>query len=198
MFLQIMQGKLRDQQLHEQLLDEWRAAIKPGATGYLGSTSGVTADGDAIAVIRFASEDEARANAHRPEQDAWWQKMSQNFDGDVSFTDCSEVDTFLAGGSDDAGFVQIMRGRAVDPANMRESASHMEDELAKARPDLLGGVVGWHGDREFTQVAYFISEEAARKGETESQGDAGADEWAAMIDGEMTFVDLREPQFDSA
>lgn len=198
MFLQIIQGKVHDADLLRRQLDEWRTTIKPHAAGYLGSTSGMTDDGDMVAVIRFESEEAARANERRPEQDAWAQQMAKAYEGEMSFTDCNAVDTFLAGGSDKAGFVQIMRGRAVDPEKMRASASQMEADLADARPDLIGGVVGWHGDREFTQVAYFTSEAEARKAETESQGDAANDEWTAMIDGEMSFIDLRSPEYDSA
>lgn len=196
MFLQIMQGKVRDQESLKQQMDEWRAKYKPQAIGYLGTTFGTTDDGRFIALARFESESAARENSHQPEQNAWWEKFSSAFDGEISFTDCTKVDTMMGGGSDDAGFVQIMSGRAVDPAAMRSAGRAMESEMGATRPDLLGGIVGWHGDREFTQAIYFISEEAARKGEAEAEGDPGMDEWAKMIDGEMSFIDLRSPEYD--
>ena len=196
MFMQIIQGKVRDQDLMRRQVAKWQSDVKPGATGYLGSTSGITADGQYIVMVRFDSGAAAGANSKRPEQGAWWAKTAPAFDGEPTFIDCSEVDTMMGGGSNNAGFVQVMHGRAKDPAALRAMGIEMEDQLKKMRPDILGGIIGWHGDRHFTQATYFISEETARKGETEMGGDAGADEWGQMMDGEITFLDLREPEFD--
>jgi hypothetical protein len=62
----------------------------------------------------------------------------------------------------------------------------------------VGVVVGWHGDREFTQAVYFSSEDEARKAEAVEgdSDDAADDDWRALIDGELTFIDLHEPMFD--
>ncbi len=196
MFLQIIEGQVRDADMLTKQIDAWQTQVKPGAVGFLGSTSGITADGKFIAAARFESEDAAQKNNHRPEQDAWW-KATEPALGNVSFTDCTEVDTFLDGGSDDAGFVQIMKGRATDPAKLREMGNQMEAEMKKARPDVLGGVIGWHGDREFTQVIYFTNESEARQGEA-TMGDGpepGPDDWSALMDGDITFIDLNDPQF---
>jgi hypothetical protein len=197
MFLQIFEGEVRDADAFERQMQVWKSDVKPGAVGFLGSTSGMTDDGRFIAVARFESEDAARRNSERPEQDAWWRATEPAL-GNVAFTDCTEVDTFLNGGSDDAGFVQIMKGRATDPAKLREMGNQMEAEMTKARPDVLGGVIGWHGDREFTQVIYFTNESEARAGEaTMGEGpEPGPDDWSAMMDGEITFIDLNDPQFD--
>ena len=95
-------------------LELWRREIKPGASGYLGSTGGVTSDGRSITLVRFESEQAARANGERAEQGAWWTETAKAFDGGVTFHDCREVDTILGGGSNDARFVQVMDGRARD------------------------------------------------------------------------------------
>jgi hypothetical protein len=196
MFLQIMQGKVRDRDLLERQMEIWRTNFRQNATGFLGATTGFTDDGGFVALARFESTEAAEANSHMPEQNAWWEAMSSAFDGEVDFTDCTEVDTMMGGGSNEAGFVQIMRGRAVDPAAMRTGSAAMEDELAAARPDIVGGIVGWHGDREFVQAIYFTSEDAARAGEKTMQDDAGTAEWEAMIDGPMTFTDLHDIRLD--
>lgn len=196
MFLQIMQGKVRDADLLKKQMDVWRRDFKDNAVGFLGSTSGFTDDGQFIAFARFESEEAAKENSNMPEQNAWWETFASAFDGEMSFTDCTEVDIFLSGGSDAARFVQIMRGRAVDPEAMRRDSVEMEKELAAARPDLIGGIVGWHGDREFTQAVYFVDEESARQGEAETTDNEGAEEWAAMIDGDMSFIDLHDPVYD--
>ena len=198
MFLQIMYGKVADEGLLRKQMDVWRQEFKNDAVGYLGSTSGFTDDGHFVALARFESADAARANSSRPEQGEWWEAMASAFEGDVEFTDCEEVDLIHEGGSDDAGFVQIMKGRAVDPEKLRSAADAMETDMTEARPDVVGVVVGWHGDREFTQAVYFSSEEEARKAEAvEGDSDDAADDaWRALIDGELAFIDLHEPMFD--
>ena len=47
--------------------------------------------------------------------------------------------------------------------------------LVTARPDLLGSVTAYFGDGEFTELAYFTSEEAARKGESGEMPDEMAE-----------------------
>lgn len=196
MFVQIIQGKVRDRDLLERQASAWQQQIRPRAQGYLGTTRGVTADGTAIVIARFESQDAARANSERPEQTAWWEATAPAFDGEVTFHDCTDVDVMFDGGSDMAGFVQVMEGRAVDPAAMRAAGQSMESDLRASRPDILGGIVAWHGDRDFTQIVYFTSEDDARKGESTMEDDAGTAQWQSMIDGPMSFLDLREPQFD--
>jgi hypothetical protein len=199
MFLQVIEGKVRDPDLLMKQMKAWRTEVKPGSIGFLGSTGGMTDDGRSIVIARFESQDAAMKNAHRPEQDAWWQKTAPAFDGEPSFVDCPEVDEFLDGGSDSAGFVQIMKGQTTDKQKLREMGTEMEEMLPKVRPDVIGGYVGWHGDRGFIQVIYFNSEAEARKAEAE-QAEAGEngppDDWSALIDGDITYIDLNDPQFD--
>ena len=167
MFLQVVEGKVRDADLLMKQMKAWGTDIKPGAIGFLGSTGGIADDGTAIVVARFESEDAAMKNAHRPEQDAWFKKTAPAFDGEPTFIDCRDVDLMMGGGSDGAGFVQIMKGQATDKQKLREMGNQMDEELPKMRPDVIGGVVGWHGDRDFIQVVYFRSEAEARKAEAE-------------------------------
>ena len=196
MFVQIMKGRVADAALLQRQSEAWRRDLKSGATGYLGTTSGTTPDGVAVLVARFETQAAAQANSTRPEQAEWWSKTAPAFDGEVTFIDCPEVDLMFGGGSDAAGFVQLIEGRAVDPETLRAVGRTMEDELHAARPDLLGGIVAWHGDREFTQVVYFTSEADARANESKSQGDPQAAEWMKMMDGPMSFHDLPDPEFD--
>src|SRR3954453_23605832 len=164
MFIQVIQGKVQDQDHVRRQMERWRTELKPGAKGYLGTTSGVTADGRSIAMVRFESEADAVANSQRPEQGAWWNEMSKAYEGEVVFHECREVDVALGGGSAAAAFVQVIQGRARDEAVMRREAPAIEATLRERRPDLLGIVVGWHGDGSFTEAAYFTSEQAARDG----------------------------------
>lgn len=196
MFVQILQGQVRDPDELNRQVARWRSELKPGASGYLGSTGGVTSDGRGITLVRFESEADARTNSDRPEQAAWWSDAEKAFDGEVTFHDSSDVDTVASGGSDEAGFVQIIQGRTRDQAEMRRLGRQMEDRLGENRPEILGILVAWHGDGDFTQAVYFTSIEAAREAEAASQDDEAGREMMELLDGQPTFFDLESPDLD--
>lgn len=194
MFIQVMRGTVTDRAELRAMLDRWLAELAPHATGWLGTTCGVTADDTFIALVRFESEPAARANSDRPEQHQWWMETSKLFAGDVTFHDCRETSTFLRGGSDEAGFVQVMQGRSDNLERLRELDREM-DQYAGFRPDLIGGVTALHGDGGFTQAAYFTSEAEARKGEKiepPAAIKALMDEFQSLVQG-MEYLDLPEP-----
>ena len=70
MFVQVIEGRVQDAAALRAAIDDWFQQVAPGATGWLGSTGGVTEDGRAIALVRFESEQAARENSDRPEQDS--------------------------------------------------------------------------------------------------------------------------------
>jgi hypothetical protein len=194
MFVQVMQGKVNDPALMKQRMDDWVERVRPGAIGFLGSTGGMAPDGTFFVAARFESPEAAQANSGRSEQSRWWEDTERVFDGEVTFHDCSQVDQMLSGGSDAAGFVQVIQGRAVDPQRLRDVGEAQLPELSARRPDILGGVVAWHDDdpSAFTQLVYFRSEQEARTGE-QTMDDAQAAEWSSLMAGPSTFVDLPEP-----
>ena len=197
MFVQIIQGTVIDADALQRSVARWRKEIKPGAHGYLGSTGGVTPDGRGITMVRFESEADAQANSDRAEQGAWWNEASKAFGDDVTFHNCSEVETLLGGGNNSAGFVQVLQGRTNDQAEMRRIGIASQDELHALRPDILGVVIAFHGDGGFTQAIYFSSEEGARVGEKAMQEKPELSErLRSTIDGDLTFFDLKEPDFD--
>jgi hypothetical protein len=160
----------------------------------------VTADGTFISVIRFESQAAARANSDRPEQGVWWEATRASFDGDVTFIDCPEVDTFGAGGSDDAGFVQVIVGRA-DRAAVLPVATEIDGALRRMRPDVIGGTMAWPGDGTFVQTVYFTSEGDARTAESAepaSDEDRAAGELLASLVQAERFFDLPDPWLISA
>ena len=171
--------------------------MKAGATGFLGSTGGVADDGTVIVIVRFEDEQSARANSDRPEQGAWWKETAKLFDGDVTFRNCPETEITLKGGSDDAGFVQIMQGTVRDKDRLRALEAEFVPMLAETRPDVIGSVRAWDGDF-FTDAIYFTSEEEARKGEASEPADAGEEfqEFASLIEG-LTYIDLKSPWLHS-
>jgi hypothetical protein len=196
MFVQVVQGKVKDANLWRSELRRWRAEIKPRAQGYLGSTSGVTSDGRAIALFRFESEKDAEANSMRAEQVKWWNSASKALDGEAVVHNCSDVDLAFGGGSNWAGFVQVIQCRAKNQEVMRRSLAELESQLRAKRPDILGIVVAWHGDGNFTQAVYFTSAQAAHAGEAAMADDELSRQYMAFMDGPPTFFDLQPPDFD--
>jgi hypothetical protein len=199
MFIQVIQGRCRDADRLHQLSDEWRDTLGPGAEGWLGGTYGITDEGQFVAVVRFESRDAATKNSTRPEQGEWWQKMSECFEGEVSFHS-DDVHLILDGGSDDAGFVQVMQGRLSDPDRFRKFMTQPMDALREARPEIIGGTIAIEPDGSFTETICFTSEEAARAGEAKEMPEdmrrEVEEEFSVMED--VTYLDLRHPWFSSA
>ena len=197
MFIQIISGKVSDADLLRRQDERWKAELKPGAKGYLGYTGGLTPDGRYIGIARFESAEAAQANSSRPEQDAWYNETVKGFDGEPTFLDTTTVDLPFGGGSNDAGFVQVIQGRAKDPERLRSMSTEMEAQLREQRPDILGMLVAWHGDgRDFTQAVYFRSEAETRTHEQEMESSDMAKDYMDMFEGQPTYFDLPEPFLD--
>jgi hypothetical protein len=194
MFVQVIEGRVADPAALRRQFDRWNTELRPGAKGFLGSTGGATDDGRAIGIARFESAAAARANSNRPEQGEWWAETEKCFDGPVTFSDSEDVDQFLAGGSDRAGFVQVMKGSA-DRAKLQAMDEGFAASAATFRPDLIGGLRIWTAPGSYIEVAYFTSEAEARAGEAKAPPPELAEEMkdfeALMAD--VEYLDLRDP-----
>ena len=195
MFIQIIQGKCTRQDELRAMAERWVADIGPGADGWLGGTYGFTDDDMFIGVVRFESKEAATANSTRPEQGAWAEQMMALMDGPVEFHDCDDVTLMMDGGSDQAGFVQVIRGRVGDPARLK---SMLADTtlLHEMRPEILGATLAIEPDGTFTETVAFTDEASARRGEqAEPPAEVRADLEYAMQD--ATFYDLHHPWFET-
>ncbi|MFD4325038.1 hypothetical protein ACFWQC_10415 [Nocardioides sp. NPDC058538] len=197
MFIQMIQGPCTRQDEARQLLDEWRRDLAPGATGWLGGTNGFTDDGQLIGVVRFESREAAMANSNRPEQGEWAAKMAEVMDGPMEFHDCDDVTLLFDGGSDDAGFVQIIRGRVDDPSRLKAMMTTDTTQLHEMRPEILGGTLAIEADGSFIETVAFTSEADARKGEQLEPPEDVRSELDYAMKG-ATFYDLHHPWFESA
>jgi hypothetical protein len=198
-FVQVIQGRVGDAGQLRARMDQWVRNLSADAIGWLGSTAGVTSDGTGIALARFESADAARRNGERPKQGLWWAETARLFDGDVTFQDCAQVHLFGRGGSDDAGFVQVMQGRYTDQDKAVGLLQRSEEPLRELRPDVIGGEMCLHGDGGFTQAVYFASESEARRGERQ-QPPAEVQVWLdeqAAISADLVFYDLTDPWMHS-
>jgi hypothetical protein len=195
MFMQVITATVADPQGLRRQFDRWNSELRGGAAGWLGSTEGITDDGRFVACVRFESAGAARANSGRPEQGAWWADTEKTLAGPVDFHDCDTVDVYLGGGSDTAGFVQVLQGGPIERDRLREIEVGFEGIARQYRPDILGWVMAWHPDDRFTEVVYFTTEAAAREGETKEPPEDRRhllDEWRRLT-GELVFFDLRDP-----
>ncbi|MDT4938681.1 MAG: hypothetical protein QOG80_2352 [Pseudonocardiales bacterium] len=195
MFIQVVRGTLADEAGFRKIIDRWNTEVKPGAIGYLGTTAGVLDGGGFVICARFESEELAMQNSGRPEQGAFFAEASQNFAGEPEFINVTDVEPWLDGGSDDAGFVQVMIGHSPDRAALRDAARSNSEGLRAARPEIIGGMQGFFGDDGFVNIGYFTSEAEARTGEasdppTDVAGNV--DEFQRLM-GEVEFLDIHEP-----
>ena len=196
MFVQVIQGQVGDAERVRAAFDQWAEELAPGATGWLGSTAGVTEDGRLVALARFESEEAARRNSDRPEQDRWWAETSKLFTGDATFTDSNDVVLDVIGEPDNAGFVQVIQGRGNDSDRARELMSQDSSQWAAFRPDIVGSVSVLHDGGSYTMALYFTSEAEAREGERKEpppELKAQMEEMDALSVGVPEFFDLKQP-----
>jgi hypothetical protein len=196
MFVQVIQGHVTDSAKVRAQLDKWLAEVAPGAVGWLGSTAGVTEDGQVVALARFESAEAAQQNSDRPEQTAWWQEMAALFTEEPVFHNSTSVEVDTAGDPSQAGFVQVMQGRSSDPDRAREMMASDPTDWRSFRPDILGSVSVGHDGDAWTMVIYFTSEEAAREGEQKQPPPEMQEmmkEMDALTIGEPVFFDLKDP-----
>ena len=196
MFIQVIEGRVSDKSGLRRQMDRWEADLRPGATGFLGSTAGVTDDGVGFAIARFESAAAAKANSDRAEQGAWWRETEKCYEGPVSFTESEDVEQFLAGGSNSAGFVQVMKSSgSPSRAEVNELDKQFEKHAATMRPDLIGGLRIWTAENSAVEVNYFTSEAEARaneKKEPPAELAALFEKYGNVI-ANTEFLDLRDP-----
>ena len=199
-FAQIIRGKTSDPQAVRASLDNWMKNLEPDAKGYLGTTAGVSELGEFFALVRFESEEAAKANSDRPEQGKWWAEFEKTLDGATTFQDSSNVMVGAVSDLGAAGFVQVMDGQSSDPDRSMELMDSSRDARVANRPDILGSVVVGHGEGRFTMVIYFVSEAAARQGENKevpAELLETMQEMQSLSVGQPQFLDLRTPWLQS-
>lgn len=201
MFIQIIQGRCTRQDELKAQLEAWRAKYADSVEGWLGGTYGFTDDDLFVGVVRFESKEAATANSRRSEQGAWWAETERCFDGPVEFHDCDKVLMMLDGGSDEAGFVQVIRGKVDDPALLEADLDQMSNMLHEARPEIIGSTFAIEEDGTFTETVAFTDESAAREGEQRAMPVTEEvrhlwEDWDRMTR-DVTYLDLHHPWFAS-
>jgi hypothetical protein len=197
MFVQVIQGKVRDKAEVRTQLDRWVSDLAPKAVGWLGTTAGVAADGTFVALARFESAAAADKNSSLPEQGEWWEAMASTFEGEPTFLDSNDVTVDTPGDPASAGFVQVMQGQVSDYDRMR--ALLVDDiDTSGMRPDIVARMICGHDDGRWTMAIWFTSEAAAREGERDMppQIVERLAELEKISIGERSFIDLTDPWMD--
>lgn len=178
MFVQVIRGHVSDAAQVRAQLDKWQSEVAPGAEGWLGSTSGVTDDGEVVALVRFESEEAASQNSDRPEQGTWWQEMARLFIDEPVFHNSTSVEVDTPGDPSQAGFVQVMQGRSSDPDRARELMANDPTDWGVVPARHLGHPVGGARRRRLDDGHLFhLGRGRAGRGAEGTAGrDAGDDE----------------------
>jgi hypothetical protein len=194
-FIRIMRGRVVDGAGASFDLARWRQDLSASPPGWQRLTAGVTEDGEAVAMFRYDSEETARSSGERPQQAAWRASVERQLARPVVWYDCPVVNVMKAGDEGDAGFVQVMQGRLVDPVRLAAMRAEVERTLRERAPHVLGVSVAEHADGVgFTEVTYFTSEREARAGERQMPVEMAVQLGTvrSYMEG-LEFLELREP-----
>ena len=144
MFVQVIKGRTTDAAALRARGDGWRDEVRPGATGYLGGTFGIADDGTFLdpRPVRRRGRRQGELRPTRAGRRGGRTPPSSSTARRRSASRATSPRLF-GGGSDDAGFVQVMEGKVADRAKAEAfETPEMEAQLRAARPDLLGCAAG--------------------------------------------------------
>src|SRR5687768_14435845 len=147
MFVQVVTGRSENPDRVRAQFERWVRELRPYAEGFLGSTAGIAADGRFVAVARFATVADAAANSARHDQVRWWNETRQYFDDSPTLRGSDDLEFLAGGGSDAAGFVQVIEGRTTS----RSEFMNLERQLERGgflidRPDFIGSTLAFWDD----------------------------------------------------
>jgi hypothetical protein len=142
MYIQMVTGRCSRPDEMRQLVDGWCAQMAD-QPGWLGGTYGFTDDQRIVGVVRLESADACKEACARPDAAMWWAAAEAMFDGGCQIHESEDVSIMLQGGSDDAGFVQVMCGRVSDAEKFKHLMrdQQMTSMLHEARPEIIGATL---------------------------------------------------------
>lgn len=185
MFLQVAAGPVTDGERLRRQWDRWATERGPAATGWLGTTGGVTPDGRGVVVHRWSSAGQAGAGIPGAEEAEWWSATRACL-GNAIVRETHDVTVQALGDQRDAGFVQVMVGTVASRAAVEEVEAEIGPAFMAFRPDFLTGFRAWFPDGTLAAVDYFRSEAEARAGEGRPMPaglQAGFGRWLSLVEG---------------
>ena len=195
MFIQMVEGACTHEDDMRMLVDDWCDRMAD-ESGWLGGTYGFTDEGRFIGVVRYESREAYEKCCAADDAGMWWAAAEEIFDGMPEMHQSEDVMMMLDGGSDQAGFVQVMRGKVGNPEKLRRimTDQDMTSMLHQARPEIIGATLLIEDDGSFTETISFTDEDSARRGEAMNMpAEVAADLQEAMA--EVAYYDLHKPWF---
>jgi len=195
MFVQMVQGDCARHAAMRTLVEDWCTDIAD-QHGWLGGTYGFTDDGRFVGIARFTNAETCIAAAQRPGAAAFWAEAIELLDGPLEIHQSDDVTLMFDGGSDEAGFIQVLTGQLRDPAQMRYllADQDMTAMLHATRPEILGATLAIGQDGTFTETVAFTDEALARQGETVRMPEQVRRTLDDAV-GQVEYLDLRNPWF---
>jgi hypothetical protein len=195
MFVQFLHGRVADEAGARKEISVWQEQLAADATGWLGSTAGVTLDHRFVLLHRFESEEAARRSAERPGQVGWRQRLEAYMVGQLGTRSYPAARVLKDGDGDQAGFVQLMLGRVTDRARLAALETDVARMLRDRSPQVLCAIVLDGGDdRSFAQLSYATSEQDVLAAERTMSVETAV--LLGMVRSYMEgleFLDLRDP-----
>jgi hypothetical protein len=191
----MVQGACSQEDDMRMLVDEWcdRMAYEPG---WLGGTYGFTDDGQFMGIVRYESAAACQQCCAAEDAGMWWAAAEEMFDATPEIHQSADVMMMFGGGADNAGFVQVMRGKVGNPDVLRKvmTDQDMTSMLHQSRPEIIGATLAIEDDGSFTETVSFTDEDSARRGEsTAMPPEVARDLEEAMA--EVSYYDLHNPWF---
>jgi hypothetical protein len=194
MFIQMVQGKCDRPAQMREVVDTWCDSMS-GREGWLGGTYGFTDDGTFVGVVRYDSAAACDRLSAAEESAICWAAAQQLCEGRLELHQSEDVTMMMEGGSDAAGFVQVMHGHIRNPATLRHLVSdEMTTRLHQQRPEILGATLAVEPDGSFTQTIAFTDEASARRGEQQEMPEEVRRELESAF-ADIEYIDLHRPWF---
>jgi hypothetical protein len=195
MFIQMVQGPCSRRTEMRALVDSWCNAIAD-EEGWLGGTYGFTDDNRFVGIVRFTDSRACVEAAQRPGADTFWAEALELLDGPIDIHQSDDVTLMFDGGSEDAGFVQVLQGQLKDAAQMRYllADQDMTAMLHASRPEILGATLAISQDGTFTETIAFTDEALARQGESIRMPEQVRRTLDTAV-ADVAYLDLRNPWF---
>ena len=196
MYIQTVQATCHQQDRMRRIVDDWSTEMAD-RDGWLGGTYGFTDDGRFVGVVRYESAAAREQLMQEPASRAGWEAALACCEGDLESHQSEDVMMMLDGGSDDAGFVQVMRGHIGDAKRVEHLASdEMTSMLHQARPEIIGATMVIEPDGTFVETIAFTDEASARRGERQAMPDTVREDLQRAF-ADIEYADLHQPWFAS-
>ena len=198
--IRTIRGVVSDRPAFLAARQRWTDDLAPGATGWLGSTTGIGDDNQFFSLLRYTSEESARRDGERHEQIEWWSEIRRSLDGEPTVTEGTTLYVETPGRTEDAGFVQVITAQTADGERSLQKARQTAELRAAMRPEILTTVVVGHVGGRYTMLVYFVSEAAARLGQQRPVPSEAIEAMRSMSDlvvGPPQYLELSELWIDT-